>query len=181
MSRPCHGPMPGRILACGRPCHGRITGLVDSVAAHARPCRSARPAVSRSVPRAPCLRSPTRSAAHITASCTVSWCFPRPCRACIATQPSGQAACLSRYTHSHRDTVPQQPGPGVRAARPCARADRVVAYIMALPRCVMGVAWPYRGHPAARPNEPQRAPALPLSLACHDTIYCIVTQHQNGQ
>ena len=53
MSRPCRGPVPGRIMACGRPCRGRVVGLADRVTAHAWPCCSARPAVSRAMSQRP--------------------------------------------------------------------------------------------------------------------------------
>ena len=34
----------------------------------------------------------------------------------------------------------------------------------------------YRGHPVARPSSPFNAPALPPSLACHNTTCCIVIE-----
>ena len=49
-----------------------------------------------------------------------------------------------------------------RCRMPRAQVGRVVAYIVALPRRVVVVAWPYRGHALAAPR--------PASLAlCHDT------------
>ena len=50
----------------------------------------------------------------------------------------------SHDTNLYRDS----PWPGharTRYRTPCAQADRVVVYIVALPRRVVGVAWPYRG------------------------------------
>ena len=75
---------------------------------------------------------------------------------CIATQK----ATPNHDTNLNRDS----PWPG-HARAPRAQASSIVA----LPRRVVGVAWPYRGHALAAPR--------PVSLAlCHDTLHCIVTQ-----
>ena len=160
------------------------------VAAHAWLCSSARPAVSRAVRRKPCRQvaakyssslrivKPCRQA-RIAAPYTISWRFPRPCRACVTIQPSGQVAFLSQYNLLYRDTLPQQLGPRVRAARPCAWAGRVVAQL--------AVSWPLDGHILACHCVPLRVlSAVSLLLArpgyvCHDTTQCIVTQPPNGQ
>ena len=74
------------------------------VASLAQPRRSARPTLSRAMPRAPAL-----AAARTAAPYAVSWRFPWPCHACLAIQPSGQAV-LSQYNLLYRDTLPQQQG-----------------------------------------------------------------------
>ena len=104
-------------------------------------------------------RIATRTHVPLRTSYAVSQCFPRPCRVCISTQPSGQAACLSRYAHSYRDTVPQQPGPRARTACPGVWADRIAAFlgsVVASPHCV---AVPYRG----RALLVQASPCAPMS------------------
>ena len=141
----------------------RVTGL-------AQPCRSARPVVSQ--------RTPGRVAAHArlchAPCCSLPSCveriagrivsFPRPCRACLAIQPNDQATFLSRY-----NLLPQQLGPRACAARPCARAGRVVgplslvvgrvlSHIVAQSGRVLAVSW-----------------AWLLCLACCVTIQCIVS------
>ena len=70
-----------------------------------------------------------RTRAPLRVPCAVSQCFPRPCCVCILIQPSGQAAFLSRYAHSCRNTVPQQLGPRTRAACTCARAGRIAPFL----------------------------------------------------
>ena len=89
--------------------------------------------------RAPC-RVPLKS--FRGAPCTVSWCLPRPCRACLAIQPSGQAAHASCRPYREQ-------------------ADRVVACLGCIVAALACTARPYRGL---------------MSLLCHDTMHCIVTQ-----
>ena len=90
-------------MPCRRPSTGRAIGLGDRIAE--------------------CTCAPLR------APCAVSQRFPWLCRVYIVTQPSSQAACLSPYAHSYRDTVPQQPDPRACAACPCARAGRIAAIL----------------------------------------------------
>ena len=87
---------------------------------------------------------PTRAVASIAASYVVSWRFPHPCRARIATQPSGQAVCLSRYAHSYHDTIPEQPGPRATGS-PCSRADHIAAFLSHVVTSPHRVARSYRG------------------------------------
>ena len=89
-------------------------------------CHVAAPTRSGAPCRGPCAAHRiVAQDAMLRASSVVSWCLPRPCRACLAIQPSGQAA------------------PRYRPYR--ARANRVVAYfgrIVVAPACI---ARPYRG------------------------------------
>ena len=131
----------------------QLASTLRRVAGLARPCRSARLTVSHAVTRAVSQR-PSSALLRVISQpprlcCEHSQLYrgsvPGRIAAYLAIQPSGQAALLSRYSLLYRDTLPQQPGPRARTARPCARAGRVVACIVALPRRVVGVAWPYRG------------------------------------
>ena len=153
-------------MACGRPCRGRVVGLAGRVAAHARPCRSAHPAISRAVPRTPC----HRTAAHIAASCALSWRFPQPCRTRIATQPSGKAFVTILPFVSLPNLPTAKPSrecrSPLRAGRPCRRP-----------------CWSYRGAGSTvswlspgRVVAPRLRPGHTSPAQCHDTIHCIVTQ-----
>ena len=102
----------------------------------------------------------------------VSQPFPRPCRACIATQPSGQAARLSGYTHLYCDPISQQSGPRTRSTRPCEWVGRVVASFWSCRGRAVALSWP------ATPCR-GLAPCAQASLLCYPVSWyknCIVTQ-----
>ena len=154
-----------------------IARWAGRIMAHQALCRSARPAVSHSMPRAPCRHTPVRAAARITAPCVVSWRFLH----CIVALPPAvsrlsrvttqRPSLLSRYKRLYRDT-PQQPGrspvmiqlivsrhtPTSQAARPCTRS------VVSWP--ILGVSWP-----------PQHAPLgrIVAWCPCCVTIQCIVS------
>ena len=194
------------------PACAHITRALRRVATHARPCRSAHPAMSQRTPshvaaharpyrgrvtartRTPCRRATTFKPGHDTifvsrleslAACTTRRvaraqrrivAHPAPYRSlyrcpycdtnatpshetnfCIATLTSNGKA-LARASRSIATLTPRA---GWSYRRP---PGRVVACIVALPRRVVGVAWPYHGHALAVPR--------PISLAlCHDTIH----------
>ena len=133
---------------CRRPCAGRhVASRVLRAVSHTMSSR-----------RAPCCVPP---ASYRGAPCAVSWCLPRPCHACLAIQPSGQAVRLSRYAHSYRDTIPQHPGPRVPAVQ--------LARKLAVSRPVSAVSWPC--------PRPYHGPCCLSMRACYPpcvTIQCIV-------
>ena len=150
MSRPYCGPVPGRILSCGRLCRRPVSRHTQHQG-HARaPCR----ALLRMSLR-PCAVSQGVERRILAPGCTVS---------------RHKVAPLSHDTNLRIVTL-----------LPAARTARRIASRLAVswPSSGRAVAeqWPYRGllrRVVARPC------ALPPSLACHDTLHCIVTQHQNG-
>ena len=139
---------------------GRVVARSVSCHRQRRSCR--RPPLSRitAVPHAP-LRAVSR----------VSQIFPQSCCACIATQPSGQAARLSRYTHLYRDPISQQPGP-------CARAGRVVGCIVAQPTVsrLLSITPVRITRPCRGPQSALR-PHLPGPVSQYNPLY----RDSNGQ
>ena len=141
--------------------------MLSRVAAQARPCRNARPALSLVWPSALLSRPPRpllRAVSQPPRPCHVhsrsySGRVPGRIAACLAIQPSSQATLLSRYAHSYRNTIPQQPGPRARAARPCARASRVVAQLRSVVAPFLAVSWPSLPCHARLPN-------LPVTIQC---------------
>ena len=125
-------------------------------------CHSASPAVSRTVPRAPCRHAPARAATNRVAtlpnvsrtSYVVSWRLPQPCHACFTIHPEAR--------------------PRVRAAAlPCAQAGRVMGPL----GHIVAKLWPSRGTLLAVSWPLLRAPMR----LCHDTMHYIVTKCKNGQ
>ena len=102
------------------------------------------------------------------ASLAISWRLPWPCRACLKIQPNDQAARLSIYAHSYRDTIPQQSGPRARRS-PCAQAVLIVACLGRIVAVSPAVSWPLLP-----------AHARLLRALCHDTVHCIVTKCKMG-
>ena len=115
-----------------------------------------------------CCRGPVRAAARRIVALPVS------CHACLAIQPSGQAArCIVTHEAAPNHNticIATQPGHALRAcALPSApRASQPYRGPL------MVVSWRRLGRVVALGCTPLRCPAL----LCHDTISCIVTQHQ---
>ena len=81
------------------------------------------------------------------------------------------SAKIQKFVSRH--SPPQWPGPRARTSR----LTRKPA--LSYPSCAVSwpLFWPYRG----RACLTMHACCAPPSPACHDTVHCIVTQHQNGQ
>ena len=148
-----------------------LQGTPGSVAAHANLCRALCRACHVTAP-------PELAVAPIAASYVMSWRFPWSCRARIATQPSGQAARLSRYGHLYCDSISQQSGPRAHATRPCALADRFTGYIVAQPivsrflSCALA-----RTTRSCRGPQAAPTPHLPSPMSRYNPLY----RHSNGQ
>ena len=118
-----------------------------------------------------CVASLAGRVRHCIAAPPVCRCLPcrSSCavsRACLAT--TQQPSCLwARYNILYHDIVPQLG----RARARCWLCRAFLSVVLqALPGHIMGVA----GRVVAQPLAPLHCQAL----LCHDTISCIVTQHQ---
>ena len=163
----------GLAWPCRRPSPAVLQAWPGCVASLARSCRSAhsragaqcrRPCAARRVAHRIVTQGAMSHALYV-----VSWRLPRSCRACRAIQPSCQTAHLSKYAHSYRDTIPQQPSPRARATRPCARVGRVVGPLDRVAGRVLGPIVAQSGRVLALPW-----PWL-LRPACCVTIQCTVS------
>ena len=147
MSRPCCGLVPDRIVACGRSCRGRVVGLAGRVSSMA----AHHVAACRVAAPAPCFEPPY----------AVSWHAAVLYSSTVPSYRDPKSPPQPRYKYLYRDPAPLSPhcAPCCTRARPDRKPPgRIVAYY--------AVSW--------------RAPALPCllppSLACHNTVCCIVTQ-----
>ena len=154
MLLPCRGLVPSRIVACGRSCR--------------------RPGLPR---RSLYCDTPSTKVMRIrrVARCRACRNSPAPCRRALSAV-SQPLAAMYRDTRS----PPSQP-----------RYNCCIATQLAAARTVrriagpLAVSWSCSGRVVACSavswRTLARPCALPPSHACHDTMHCIVTQHQNGQ
>ena len=168
-----NGILSQNLIKCIVCTHGKLD-------ARTAPCRRPGPAVSQEPPamsvrpRARCVAGRVLRTVSFTVSsrrascrappasyrgdpCAVSWRLPRPCRACLAIQPSSwpRARTLLHALCAQAGRVMVSP------CRVMASLGRVVAClsgIVAAPACT---ARPYPGM---------------VPLLCHDTMHCIITQ-----
>ena len=131
-------------LGCADTMHAlrRVAGL-------ARSCRTLCRSQCRHTPRARCC-APCPSLPGIVGS--TAGRVPGRIAACLAIQPSGQAALRSQYAHSYRDTIPQQPGPCASAARLTSK-PAISWHVLAVSWLCLAVSWlllPVHARPLSR-------------------------------
>ena len=133
-------------MGCGRPCHGSVAGLAGRVVGLTARAVSLRPRACREPP------------------CAVSWRAAGLYRSAVPLYRNPKSPPQSRYKSLYRDPAPSHMH--YTPCRACSRSYRRP------PSHIMAKKWPYRGllrFVVARPC------ALPPNLACHNTVFRIVT------